>query len=223
MKKLILVIISALIMTVFIAFNYLLWDREKIVGMDADKMASIDALSKQIRNLNDENSLIRQKSKDQDETIQSMQEKINQTAMERSLYKDKSESQGYAIRYLKQSANLKPLEEVIRKWVEGINNGQYEAAYRLQSKQYMKQDINGFTNTYKTSVRNMSLKSLTLAVDGIPDERKNEIIFKAVLEVKKNDSSNKLSLNDGNNVRFFAIGWNQYSDEWVINDIFATQ
>lgn len=223
MKKLILVIISALIMTVFIAFNYLLWDREKIVGMDADKMASIDALSKQIRNFDEEIKLLRLKSQDQDEGIRSLQDKLNQSESERSNLKEKVLQQGELIGFIKQSANLKPLEAVVRKWAESIDNGQYDAAYGLQSRQYMKQDNIEFVNSYRTSVKSMKIKSLSLALEGIPSERHGEVIFKTVLEVKKNENSGKISLVDGNNERFFVIGWDQYNKDWVITDIFVIQ
>ncbi|MDF2522658.1 MAG: hypothetical protein K0R31_299 [Clostridiales bacterium] len=221
MKKLILVIISALIMTVFIAFNYLLWDREKIVGLDADKMASIDALSRQIRNIDEENKLIRQKSQDQDESIRSLQEKLNQTAAERGVFSNKVAMQEGAIAYLKQSANLKPLEDIVKKWVDSVNNGRYDIAYGLHSRQFIKQDINEFTSIYKKAVKSVSLKTLIFTIDGIPEDRKGEIVFKAVLEVKKNENSGNTPFVEGNNERFFSLGWDQYSRGWVITDIFT--
>lgn len=63
MKKLVLVFVSALLLAVFIAFNYLLWEREgreeklqQLESNNASNNASMNTLNHEIKTLEDDNS-----------------------------------------------------------------------------------------------------------------------------------------------------------------------
>mgnify|MGYP005836120421 CR=1 FL=1 len=220
MKKLVLIIFSALIMTIFIALNYLLWDREKRIDMDADKMASIDTLSSQIRSLTDENRQLRVKILEQDDSIKSLQVKLIQADQDKNKVRNTLQQKDDVINILKQQVDIKPMEAAVRKWVDSIDKGQYEIAYDLQFRGGNGQDKTEFINNYKNSVKSMKIKTVALAVEGVPNEKRGEIIFKAVLDVKKAGVDGKISLIEGVNERFFSVKFDKDKNEWIISDIY---
>lgn len=93
MKKFILVMISALLMVVFIAFNYLLWDRENkeknietLENSNASNNASINALGREISMLEEKNKSLETQAGELEEQNKALADSKNQ------LERDKVES-----------------------------------------------------------------------------------------------------------------------------------
>lgn len=139
MKKFILVMVFVLLTALFVAFNYLLWDRESKIaelknlefeqaGHNVDLNArkrEIGALEHEVSSLNDqidqlemENSRLNEEkgelNADWVKTRDTLQERID------------------FINILKQYADIDVLSEPVVKWVEAINRGDYDEAYGLE-------------------------------------------------------------------------------------------
>ena len=228
MKKFMLVLVCAVIMAVFIAFNYLLWDREKsrenFEDISATKNASIEALSLQIKEINDEKRSLQ-------DTINELYGEIDKLGKEKTLNLqeraelDRELKTAKDITYqLKQYANLEPLEDIISQWTENINNEQYEAAYLMQLNKVMKEGdlltFGEFVKEYKSEVEKIQINSIELYTNEEPEDRKGDIIFKVELEVQKKENAPTDSLFDeGTNERYFTITYSKENEMWLISEI----
>ena len=220
MKKVVLVLVCVLIMTVFVAFNYLLWDREKFMNVDANKNATIDLLTKQIKALNDENQLQKSKSYDYEFEIKRLKDEVTKITQE----KDKTllivDQKNEVINVLKKSADLSQLEDIIKKWTDSINNVQYEAAYNFLGKMDKPQTLTDFTTNYKGSIKSIKILSIKLFADNIYDDKKGDIIFKVNMEVKRTEGENKWNFYyEGANEKYFYFVFDKDKKTWVINNI----
>lgn len=224
MKKFVLVLISVIIMTVFIAFNYLLWDRQNSISLNASKNASIDALSRQIKNLDELNFELREKvnslekGKKNIETVnyelQQQITKLNQTV----------DKKNQIIADLKQAIDIKPMESTILRWADNIDKGKYENAYKLQRNELQSEkyiSLEQFTKSYKNSVKSIKVKSAALETQGISEEKSADFIFKVVLEVKNAQQESNTLFDEGVNERYFTLIYNIKEKDWLISDISA--
>jgi len=219
MKKLVLILICAIIMTVFVAFNYLLWDREKYEDITASKSASIDALGREINKLNSDNKLLNIRLEELENANKLLTNKNSELEQEKQAAKVDLQQKNESINKL----NTKPMEEVIKKWVESIDKGEYEAAYSVHAVQPSNRELavslNDFSNLYKNSVKNMKVKSINLNVEGEPEEKKGDLVFKVTLEVKNIENSSKKIYDEGLNDRFFTLVYDKNKGNWAISDI----
>jgi len=237
MKKLVLVMVCALLLLMFIGFNYLLWDRENrkedirnLENSNASNNASINTLGREIKSLEDENRQLKariellenENDNLQSERIKSEQDKLKiiGTLSQKNEVIDK----------LKQNTDLQPLQEDIKKWVEYLNKGEYETAYKLLDLKNVDQgefsSIDVFISTYRNSFKSIKIKSVELYTKGPDDDKKGDIIFIAVLEVEM-DGANEASgigkpFNEGLNERFFTVDYDKDKDKWVISNISAS-
>lgn len=229
MKKLVLVLVSAVILTVFIAFNYLLWDRENKIRsfeyITDTKNSSIDNLRTELNDLKEENDQLKAKLSEYEDLNRNMQLKIAE--MDSSKTKtDKELAQKKAIiGKLVQQGDFSPLEESIKKWAESIEKDQYETAYNLQHGSQLSKVKNvtfeEFVKNYKNSFKSVKLKSVKLLTEENRKNNNGSIIYKAVLEVKKTDNSKAEDFKDGANERYFLIDFDSQKDEWIIVDILS--
>lgn len=229
MKKLVLVMVSALIIIIFIAFNYLLWDSENkekdienLKYLNINNNSRINAYERDIKTLEEEvkqyKALLEKADSENksllDEKLQLENEKLKQE----ELYEQKLE----LINILKQQVDLKPLEEPIIKWLEAIDSGDYDIAYKLlkrqRANQYSAPSLEEFKKNYKNSINGMSLKSTKLAVDDVPDEMKGLIVFEVLIDVSMVETAEKNSdgFEAGENKRFITVDYDKENKTWVI-------
>lgn len=233
MKKFVLVMVCALLMVVFIALNYLLWDRENkernILDLEysnASNNASINALGREIKNLEDENQALKAKLAAMDDSYKLLQAHNNQLEQEKLKIFEALAHKSEIIDKLKQEVDPKTLEAPIRKWVESIDAGDYESAYNLQTKKMTEDSgilgLTDFKNVYRSSVKSVKLKSIKLNTGGTTDAKKGDIVFDVTLEVKKVEDGNngRIQFNDGLNERFFTIDYDKGKNSWLISNIF---
>lgn len=229
MKNLVLIMVFVLIITVFIAFNYLLWDRENFEDINASKNAAIDAFSVQIKNLEERNKIL-------NNNVDNLQEDINELKVQNELLTKSVENKDgkintltnelknkdQFIQVLKQQIDLIPLKNVINEWAEEINNGNYEAAYEKQyrkEKEDNKITVEEFAAVYKDIIKSITVKSIELMIKG-PSINKvdNCIVLKVVLDIKKIEEK-KGQYYDGVNIRYFIMNFNEDTNSWNIKDI----
>ncbi len=228
MKKLVLVLISAVLLTVFIAFNYLLWDRENKIKsfeyLTDSKNYSIEALNKQVEEVNKENKEFKATIAQLNEDVRRLQEKSSQLETLNLELAGKYDKSMDIAGSLLEKADLKPFEEIIKKWADLIDKGQYEAVYDMEyGHNYFIPDrvaLSPFSDSYKKEIKSVKLKSLKPYLDKVPDDKKGSIFLKAVLEVKKPENSKGGFFVDGVNERYFAFAYDKQKDTWVIAGIF---
>lgn len=233
MKKLALVMICTLLIVVFIAFNYLLWDRENkekdienLERLRTSSSTSIDTLGRKIKELEDENNFLKDRMNELETSNRLLEHEKKRLGQDKTDIENILDRKLEIIDVLKQHADLKPLEEIAVKWVENIDQSDYTAAYELMQKQSSNPegftDVNDFTASYKNIVKNIKITSIELCTEGIPDNKRGDIIFKAELEVQlvnQRNSAPKVQLNEGVNEVFFIFDYDKKTERWMIANI----
>ncbi|MCR4434997.1 MAG: hypothetical protein QHH06_06405 [Clostridiales bacterium] len=230
MKKFILVMTSILVLTIFAAFNYLVWDREnKIRGIESingGKSTSIDALGEKIKNLTEENKRLNEKANQLDGENRGLTEKNRQLEAEKQQVEETLDRKNQVIDKLKQHLDPKHFEDIIKKWAEGIDEGQYDIAYDLQEKNpqnpYGSDNLSGFSDKYKGTVKSIKVMSVSYMTEGVPDSRQGDILFKVAMEVHKVDGADNTLFEEGRNDRFFTFSFSKEKNDWLIWSISDT-
>ncbi len=232
MKKFILVMVCVIVLAIFIALNYLLWDRDNKIqnfqDLNSSKSVSIDALTDKIKNLDE---TVRQLNSTVD-SLQSKNKELFDSSAALSLDKAKLQSQiqnlNAAISRLKLSANLDALQNNIKKWADGLDKGQYDISYRLMDIESVNIDnfksMDGFSSYFKNNIKSIKLKSLKLVVDELPADKVNNIIYKTTFDIKKADMADATDqfFTDGQSTMYITISFNVKKNDWVITSMTTT-
>lgn len=230
MKKLALVLVSVIIMTVFIAFNFLIWDRENQIrnfeNLNDAKSSSIDALGSEISNLKNFNNELRSRVAELEGEKEAILKESTELENNKKVIENELSHKKDLITRLQKQADLRPLEETVRKWVDALDRGSTEAAYSLQYEHDLyagqKITLDEFKNTYSSSIKDIRIKSIKLYNEELPDEKRGNIIYKVTLEVKKTADSPSGIFEEGINERYFVIGFDKQKNQWVITDIWSS-
>ncbi len=231
MKKLVLIMVSALVLTIFISFNYLLWFRGQQITEYQTEIKNME------QKQSDENSIANSKIKDymaeiveKEKLIESLDKEIaDLKGSNKELEQDSQQktadnkSKNAVINKLKEKADLEQPMEVIRNWVDFIDKAKYEDAYKLQNSAPMSQDaaksLSDFAEFYKENIKNTRVKSIELLTDGIPEDKKGDVIFKVSLDVTKAENAVTAEFADGLNEMYFTLTVDGYTNDWIISDI----
>lgn len=227
MKKLVLVMTCILILTIFMALNYLLWDRENKIqnfeSLNYSKSASIDTLGEKIKNLDDVNKRLNERVNELESNNKALVDKNNQLTQEKSLLQINLDNKTALMDKYKHRLDMKPFEDQIRSWAENIEKGQYDAAFDLQSKDALKADgvdnFNDFANKFRKIIKTVKVKSVKFELDGLPEDKKDFVVIKAAFDVKKIENSGKSIFEDGVNERYFTFAFDPAKNNWVISSI----
>lgn len=222
MKKLVMVIVCTLVMILFIALNYLLWDRENKMNIDAHKDASINALGREIRNLEASNSSFKERINVLEGNIKLLEKKNEELQHEKDITAGNILQKNEIINQLKQTVDGNTFENVVLKWVDAIDKAQYESAYKLQLSQFPNQNamtLEDFINYYKANVKNIKVTAVSMNIQGVPDEKKGDITLKVALEVKRVPNSGKIIFEEGQNEKLFTVIFSKEKNSWIIGDI----
>lgn len=235
MKKLVLIVVSALLLIMFIGFNYLLWDRENkeedIKSLEYSKVsndASISALGREIKGLEDEKNKLNNRIKTLEESIsilESERRKLNEVVYQA---KQVISHKNMVIGNLLKHTDTRPMQECIKEWIEAIDKGNYETAYNLLQDQMAAQDesisVLDFTNSYKGVVNSIKIQSIELFLDELPEDKTGQIIFRVILDVKIAEGKKDINPTfiEGRNEKYVIVDYDKYKKEWVIVRIFNT-
>jgi hypothetical protein len=174
-----------------------------------DYMGQILKQNKEIENLNNEINGLKQ---DNNKLEQEKQQEVMNNNIKNAI-----------ISRLKIQADMEPLKAIIKNWVDFIDKGKYEDAYKLQNNapasQGSAKNLSEFTDYYKRSVKSIKVKSIDLLSEGLPDNKKGDIIFKAAIEVIKLDNSESDELIEGLNEMYFTMSVDENRNDWVISSI----
>ncbi|HHW47785.1 MAG TPA: coiled-coil domain-containing protein 22 [Clostridiaceae bacterium] len=232
MKKLALVMVSALIIIVFIAFNYLLWDNENkekdienLKYLNISSNTRINAYEREIKSLEEEIKQIRESLKTADDANKNLLQEKSQLEVKIEEFERLLEEKIELINVLKQHVDIKLLEAPVREWIDSINKGDYETAYELLSKQIANQYKNlsfaEFKSNYENTIKEMKLESVNLLTDDVPDDIKGSIVFEIVVDVVILDEAEKNpdGFKAGQNRRFVTVDFDKENEKWVITGI----
>ncbi|MCX7745287.1 MAG: hypothetical protein N2645_00125 [Clostridia bacterium] len=226
MKKLVLIFVCVFLMTIFIALNYLLWDRENKSELYANKSADIDMLKMDIRNYqvtNQELKMEIERLKSANEYLSSQNATVLQDRKQSELTIQRREK---LINKLKQGLNIKSFEDLVKKWADNINKGDHIALYSmLYDESSTRREVTGlydFINDYKNSVKSVSIKSVDFVKDKNVTPKIGEIILKVNLNIEKPEKATGTLFNEGANTRYFIIAFNEQKISWYISEITDT-
>ena len=230
MKKFVLVMISALLMVVFIAFNYLLWDRENkeknietLENSNASNNASINALGREISMLEEKNKSLESQAGELEERNKALTDSKDQLARDNVENTRLIEQQAAVIDNLKRNVDIKLLEAPVKKWMEDLDTAKYDEAYKLQRSEFNAEA--GFTGyldfeaILKKEIKNIKYKSAELVVDGLPEVKKNSVVLKVSFDVKLAEDRGKprLGFAEGHNERVFTLDYDAIEKDWYLS------
>ena len=229
MKKLVLAMVFILLMALFIAFNYLLWDRENRVKelkdlefANASNSADMSLKNREIKSLEEENNNLQLNVK----KLEGDQELLTKTKNDLFVEKDRLEGmitgKNDLLSALKQISDLKELEQPVKKWIDAINVGDYSVAYELEYASLVSYGSPPSTFEYSENLKNIiksfNLKSIKLDTDKGVDE--GEIVLDVELEVKLVENAAPQVYTDGLNDKFVKIGYDTAKKEFIILQIY---
>ncbi|HOV25621.1 MAG TPA: hypothetical protein PK566_04570 [Pseudobacteroides sp.] len=229
MKKFVSILISGLILTIFILFNYFLWVRggeverykEQVESLKEAQAKSNDARNEdytnyknvlrqrddEIENLKNEINDLRTKSAKDQDSIQSLM-----------AYRDESDR---IIKKLLVQNDLTELKDIVVRWADYIDNSRYEEAFKLQTPRLLTQEDakkrNDFIDNFRNVIQSFKLKSVDLYREELPADLKGCIILETLIEVKRVPGAIKGDFLEGLNKRYFKMS--VYENSWIISDI----
>lgn len=231
MKKFVLVLVCVLILVIFIAFNYLLWEKENrdkdienLKYINISSNSRINAYERDIKGLEGQIKLLEEKLTELEKGNKLLEEDKLQLEKKNTDYVRLVEHKNMVIDMLKGIVNIKDLEVPVRKWTEAVDAGKYEDAYNLLGKNILEQEgfrkFNDFAEKFKNSVKTVRIKDINLVTEGVAEGKEGDIIFKVVLEVDVTESESKANeFKKGSNERFFTVDFDDQRGSWLISDI----
>lgn len=193
MKKLVLIMVFVLLMALFIAFNYLLWDREskiKELGNIKDSYNSISAditmQNRDIKRLENEANKYVADISELEKEKERLEKRNLELENDKTLEVQKTRHKIDIINILKENVDIKLFEAPVNKWADAVDTGNYGEAYRLEyekaSLQSRQTSLEDYSNVFKKNVKSLKIKEVIIDKDvGKAD---GEIALKVTLEVK---------------------------------------
>ncbi|AGC69258.1 hypothetical protein Cst_c22980 [Thermoclostridium stercorarium subsp. stercorarium DSM 8532] len=128
MKRFVAIVTSLFIIFVFIALNYLLWDRESLVNLKESNQASIDALSRINMNLSEENSKLTRQIEEMRAQIEELNEKITELENANSEQQNVINEMNQFIVNLKSHINPEPIISEAYEWINSLSEKNFDKA-----------------------------------------------------------------------------------------------
>lgn len=230
MKKLILIMICVLLMALFIAFNYLLWDREgkireleSLQNIRVTNGANINSLNRDIKNLEDERDKLQTNIAELGDDKEQLIQKNTQLENEKVQIEQKISEKIDMINILKANVDMKVFDEPIVKWVEAVDTGRYEDAYGMEFAKTTLQEsaysLDEYSDLLKRTVKNIKFKEAK--VDSELGKTEGEIYVIATLEVKVPEGTDLSDARfiDGLNEVSFSIDYDYINRNFYISSL----
>jgi len=223
MKKFVLFMLCVIMITVFVAFNYLLWERnanvEDLEKQKAAKSTDADIINKQYESA-------RQLTKELNDAKENME---NVTTKNAELQQKIADLEGDLQRRdafisgIKRYGKFDNLENVVKKWVQYINNKEYQNAYDLMSGEVLSkkgiQSLDDFIYYYTGAIKRIEIVRINFLWGDSENTDKEEMVFMVRLNIKKGNSADKTEFIEGENTVYFKMEYSISRVEWIIKDI----
>ncbi|MGE5613970.1 MAG: hypothetical protein ACM3XR_06140 [Bacillota bacterium] len=226
MKKFILVMVFVCISALFIAFNYLLWDRESKIAeiknleyTNASNSASISVQKREINALESEIArLSEQINQLKSEKRQLDDEKNGLIANLNEKEKELSEKISF-INIIKNHVNIDIISQPVVKWVEAMNNGNLEEAYELEYANVPANDrpvsLDAYIESMKDTIKRIDITDIK--VDKLRGAGNGEIYLDVGMDVKLADGVEQARFSAGKNEIYVRIDYSGDKKEFVIS------
>jgi septal ring factor EnvC (AmiA/AmiB activator) len=230
MKKLVLVMVFVVLAAVFIAFNYLLLDRESrenelkdLEYQNSNDKADINAKAREIDSLGNEitslQNKITQLENDKEQLVQDKSGLAEQKNNSDAALRDK-------INYLniiKQYADIKVVSEPLTLWVDALNQGKYEEAYELEYAAVpsggRSVSLSAYTDEMRKTVKKIEIDEVK--IDKLRGSSDGEIFLAVRLTVKLAETADKnnLRFSEGLNEKYIKIGYSTVNNAFMMSSI----
>ena len=193
-KKIVLVVFFSIFIGVFVAFNYLLIQKENSDTSTRELERQMTAQSATIINQADRIGDLENKASGLTEQIETLREQSDAKEVTiATLEKDTRENGDLLtkredlINKLKQGLDVEQVGKQAREWVEYINSRDYEKAYARFNKAidnvYTSMILSEFRDYYARHFGMVDIKSLEVMTRGIPENIDNDLIIAVVVDV----------------------------------------
>lgn len=231
MKRFVMIVTSLLIIFVFIALNYLLWDRENLVTQSESNQASIEALTRMNMTLNQEKNSLEQQISELKQQKKGLEEKIKGLESEIAAQKGITDEKVKFIQNMKEHIDTRPLEAMTLQWVSAIIDGKYSEAYLKGGTNCSfwgnSWSLRIFTDYFEQNVEQIQFvqnKESKPNINIIPIKTPDwEMSVYIRVHVTLKDGADQTYLKPGENVLHMACTYAQQLDQWVINSIFSEE
>lgn len=201
MKKLILGLVFVLLSALFIAFNYLLWDRESrekemrnLESASISNNATINAQKREISSLENENrglgNTIKQLENDKNSLVQDKNDVLAEKTKTDTTLQEKIRF----INILKQYADMAQLSEPVTRWAAALNEGRYKDAYELEYAGVMEKNrpmsLTVYTNDMESIVKNIEISEVKL--DKLRGAANGDIVLAVRLNVELAENADSM-------------------------------
>jgi cell division protein FtsB len=230
MKKFILVMVFAFITALFIAFNYLLWDREsKITDIknleytNASYSANISAQKREINTLEEEVAGLSDQINQLKNEKRQLNEEKNGLIADLNKKEEELRERISFINIIKQHVNIDIISQPVVKWVEALNHGDFEEAYALEYAGVSAKDRPISLDAYIESITGTikKIEITDIKIDKLRGAGNGEIYLEVRLDVKLDEDAEDKSarFSEGENEIYIKIDYSNEKKEFVISAI----
>ena len=230
MKKFILVMVSALLIALFIAFNYLLWDRESklaeirnLESVNASYSASVSVHKREINTLEEEvkslNNQITQYRDEIDKLLQERDQAISDRLQEEATLKAKVDF----INVLKEHTDIQVLSRPVVLWAEAVNNGSFDEAFDIEYEGVPPRERTVSLSTYveqmKATVERIEINEIK--VDRLRGYGTGDIYLNVRFSVRLVEDADISSsrLSDGENEMYVKLDYSKDKKAFIISSM----
>jgi len=228
MKRFVVIITSLLIIFVFIALNYLLWDRESLVTLRESNQASIDALSRINMNLSEENSKLSRQVEEMRGQIEALNGKVSELEADNQEKQLVIEEQKQFILDLKANINPEPVKTEANEWINAISEKNFDKAF-LKSSVSCSFWGNNWTPRIFYNYFVQNVKDIKPILDAEKNEIQIEVIpyqtadfnIKAVIRVQVELTEKAIDeyLKQGENIIELDFTYDDRLEQWAITSV----
>lgn len=231
MKRFVVIVTSLLIIFVFIALNYLLWDRESLVTQGESNQASIEALTRMNMTLNQEKGNLEQQAAEQKKQMENLEDRIKGLETELAIQKSATDDKVKFILNMKEHINPGPVKAMTLEWVNNIIEKKYSEAFLKGGAScsfwgnYWSLRI--FGDYFDQNVEQIQLvqngESKPI-IEAVPIKTPDwEMSVYARVHVTLREGAEQAYLKQGENVLHMTCTYAERLDQWIITSVFSEE
>ena len=230
MKKFILVMVFFLLIALFIAFNYLLWDRESklaeiknLESINASYSASVSVNKREISSLEEEikslNNQIGQYKDEIDRLQKEKEQAISDRVQGEAITREKID----LINALKEQTDIQFLSEPIILWAEALNNASFDEAYSIEYEGVPLKEravsLSAYVEQMKSTVEKIEITEIK--VDKLRGYGNGEIFLNVSFNVvlAENADPEASRFGDGENQMYVKVDYSKSKRAFIISSM----
>ena len=227
MKRFVVIVTSLLIIFVFVALNYLLWDRESLVTLRESNQASIDALSRINMNLGDEKSRLTDHNSILTEQVSELEAKVKDLEKNVLDQKNRISEQTEFILSMKMQLNPLPVETAALGWVNMLSERSFGTAFMKSETDcrywQSKWNLRTFTDYFEGNLEQIQIK---LDEEQQPNIGVNPLLSEdwyinvdvhVLVDLK--DNAKEDYLKQGENILKLTYTYDERIEQWLISSV----